>query len=83
MENMPPEVLIPECAISDLAKIDVWSLGCIMFELLTGYHPFREQTKIGILYRIFKTFGTPTKNILEFQTLLSNDRFTDIMRHLP
>ena len=61
----------------------MWALGCIMFELLTGYHPFKEDSKIAILYRIFKTMGTPSHNILEYPTLMANQDFVDIMNVLP
>jgi len=39
--------------------------------MLTGYHPFKEETKIATLLRIFKTLGTPTQNLLELPSLSS------------
>jgi serine/threonine protein kinase len=39
---MPPEILAAgdEVEIADLQKVDIWSLGCIFFQILTGYQPF-------------------------------------------
>lgn len=86
-KNYPPEVLITDEAQSQSIvrspALDMWALGCMMFHLLTGYHPFEEDCNIAILYRIFKTLGTPTQNILEFPTLLSDPAFVDLMPYLP
>ena len=54
-----------------------------MFQMLTGYHPFEEDCKIAVLLRIFKTLGTPSHNILEFPTLLSDSKFVSMMTNLP
>jgi serine/threonine protein kinase len=40
--------------------------------MLTGYHPFKEDSYLGILFRIFKTLGTPTMtDFLEYPTITS------------
>jgi serine/threonine protein kinase len=84
---MPPEILICETsndvANQSSAAVDMWALGCIVFQLLTGYHPFAEDCRIAILYRIFKTLGTPAQNILQFPTLLSNEEFVEMMSFVP
>jgi serine/threonine protein kinase len=48
---------------------DIWAAGCIFFRLLTGYHPFAEDSHIAVLFRIFKTMGTPAPSVLECPTL--------------
>ena len=47
----------------------MWAIGCLMFHMVSGYHPFKESTKVSILFRIFMTLGTPTLNMLEYPTL--------------
>jgi len=38
--------------------------------MLTGYHPFKEDSYLAILFRIFKTLGTPTTtDFLEYPTI--------------
>lgn len=39
---------------------DIWAIGCVMFTVLAGYSPFDEDGVLPTLFRIFKTFGTPT-----------------------
>ena len=37
----------------------MWSLGCIFIQMITGNHPFKAQSKIDILFKIFQLIGTP------------------------
>ena len=41
--------------------IDMWSLGCIMAELLTKQVLFSEQGEIAQLHKIFALLGTPSE----------------------
>ena len=54
-----------------------------MFQMLAGYHPFAEDCKIAVLYRIFRALGTPSHNILDCPTLLADQNFVSMMPHLP
>ncbi len=40
---------------------DMWSLGCIIYEVLTGRTLFRGDSEIDQLYNIFRILGTPTE----------------------
>ena len=51
--------------------------------MLTGYHPFNEQTRIATLLRIFKTLGTPNLNLLESPTLSSCPYFSESYQLYP
>jgi serine/threonine protein kinase len=42
----------------------MWAVGCIFFNLLSGYAPFDEGIAIATLLRIFKTCGTPSPQYL-------------------
>ncbi|KAI9475750.1 MAG: hypothetical protein EXX96DRAFT_601658 [Benjaminiella poitrasii] len=45
---MAPEVLTNNYS----AKIDIWSLGCTVLEMITGEHPWMELTTLAALYQI-------------------------------
>jgi len=53
-----PELLISEGVYSP--AIDVWSMGCIMAELLTRKPLFTGKTEIEQIDRVFSVLGTPT-----------------------
>jgi len=55
-----PELLLG----SDLygPAVDIWSLGCIFYEILTKKVLFAGDSEIGQLFRIFQVLGTPTEN---------------------
>jgi hypothetical protein len=42
--------------------------------MLTGYDAFNEDSSIAILYRIFRTLGTPTATHLLTYPTLTNER---------
>lgn len=51
-----PYYLSPEIC-NDLPynnKTDIWSLGCVLYELLTYKHPFDAQTQAALINKIMK-----------------------------
>lgn len=55
-----PEVLMNiECYTT---AVDIWSIGCIIAELLYGIPLFSGDSEIGQLFIIFQTTGTPNTN---------------------
>lgn len=65
---LAPELLLGQSHHS--FSSDIWAAGCIFFRLLTGYHPFHEDSAISVLFRIFKTLGTPAPSVLECPSFL-------------
>ncbi len=55
----PPEILLGELRYGPEA--DMWSVGCIMYELLVGFPPFVGSTELEQLSAIFDVLGTPTE----------------------
>lgn len=53
----PPELLLGDCHYS--FAVDIWSLGCVLFEIITGKAIFEERTEFALLIAMFKRFGTP------------------------
>ncbi|CAH8497839.1 unnamed protein product [Schistosoma turkestanicum] len=43
-------------------SVDVWSLGCIAYEMIQGKVLFPGDSEIGQLYLIFEKLGTPTSD---------------------
>ncbi len=56
----PPELLLGALAYD--SRVDVWSAGCIVMELLIGKPLFRGSTESVQLGLIFKLLGTPGQN---------------------
>lgn len=51
-----PELLLGADEYS--MALDIWSLGCIFFEIFTGRILFQSDSEIDQLYRIFRVLGT-------------------------
>lgn len=55
----PPELLLGDYHYS--FAVDIWSLGCVIFEVITGKPIFEERTEFALLIAMFKRFGTPSE----------------------
>jgi serine/threonine protein kinase len=53
-----PELLLGAERYS--SSVDVWSIGCVMGEMCTGYAMFPGRSDIDQLFKIFQRRGTPT-----------------------
>jgi len=40
-------------------RTDIWALGCVLYETLTGHHPFSGPTKADVLVSIMKATPAP------------------------
>jgi len=54
-----PELIFASTNYS--SAIDIWSMGCVMAELLLGHPLFPGETPVDQLVEIIKALGTPTK----------------------
>jgi len=58
-------------------RIDLWSLGCIFYELYFGSAPFRAKTEEDLLKEMYMKLGQPSVEYLHYISYcedLSNDR---------
>ena len=53
---------------------DVWSVGCVLYELYTHQPLFPGDTEIDQIFRIFRVLGTPTEESWSGVTKFSNWR---------
>lgn len=58
----PPDVLLGSTEYT--TSIDIWGVGCIFFEMSSGRALFPGSTVEDELHLIFKTLGTPNRNML-------------------
>lgn len=54
-----PEVLLGSSVYS--TAIDIWALGCILYEIGHCQPLLQGQSEIDQLFKIFKLFGTPSE----------------------
>src|SRR5690606_4234317 len=55
----PPEILLGGKQYS--TPVDIWSIGCIFAEMLSGEPLFPGDCEIDQLFRIFRALGTPNE----------------------
>jgi len=53
-------------------KIDIWSLGCILAEMLTGYVLFQNDTIQGLLARVLGIIGPIPEHMMKKGKLVGN-----------
>lgn len=56
-----PELLLGSDVYA--SEVDMWSAGCIVAEMATGYATFPGDSEIGTLFRILKLLGTPNDDL--------------------
>ncbi|CAA9987939.1 glycogen synthase kinase 3, putative [Plasmodium knowlesi strain H] len=67
-----PELMLG--ATNYTTHIDLWSLGCIIAEMILGYPLFSGQSSVDQLVRIIQVLGTPT----EEQMKIMNPNYADV-----
>lgn len=64
------------------SAIDIWSVGCVMAELMIGRPLFAGESGVDQLVEIIKVLGTPTKeDILKMNPNYNEFRFPQIKPH--
>ena len=64
-----PEIIL---GINYTTAIDMWSLGCIVFELYTGSPLFLGENETDQLFAIMEVLGTPPESILDIASKRNN-----------
>eukprot|EP01068_Selenidium_serpulae_P002768 Selendium_serpulae@DN2660_c0_g1_i1.p1 len=65
-----PELLLGDKCYG--ASVDIWSVGCIMAELVGGRPLFPGDSEVDTLFKIFRILGTPNENTWPGVTSLSH-----------
>ncbi|MCK6472650.1 MAG: protein kinase [Planctomycetes bacterium] len=62
-----PSYMAPEQAEGDLASVDarsdVYSLGAVLYEMLTGIPPFEGQTTLQVLRKVIEEYPVPPRKL--------------------
>ncbi|KAL6037891.1 hypothetical protein STEG23_015422 [Scotinomys teguina] len=77
----PPDVLLGSTEYS--TPIDMWGVGCILYEMATGKPLFPGSTVKEELHLIFRLLGTPTEETWPGVTSLTEFRAYNFPRYLP
>ncbi|KAK2502183.1 hypothetical protein MC885_010964 [Smutsia gigantea] len=77
----PPDVLLGSTEYS--TPIDMWGVGCIHYEMVTGRPLFPGSTVKEELHLIFRLLGTPTEETWPGVMALSEFRAYNFPRYLP
>ncbi|KAH0881725.1 hypothetical protein HID58_069119 [Brassica napus] len=56
-----PELLMGSTSYS--VSVDLWSVGCVFAEILTGRPPLKGRTEIEQLHKIYKLCGSPDEEL--------------------
>ncbi|KAJ3012693.1 UNVERIFIED_CONTAM: hypothetical protein HDU68_001071 [Siphonaria sp. JEL0065] len=54
---MAPEVMQSQGGYS--AKVDIWSLGCVVYEMLEGHHPWAGYNEMQIMWKVGREHSAP------------------------
>jgi len=70
----PPELLLGSTTYN--SKLDVWSLVCVLYEIIKHTALFPGEFEIDQMYKIFRILGTPTEDIWHGVSALSEYKVT-------
>ncbi|KAH8852042.1 Cyclin-dependent kinase 16 [Schistosoma japonicum] len=73
----PPDVLLGEKNYN--GHIDIWGVGCILYEMTTGYSLFPGTSKEDQVKLIFRKFGVPPESY--WPGLRTNPKFIEYMKN--
>ncbi|CAH8456536.1 unnamed protein product [Schistosoma turkestanicum] len=72
----PPDILLGDKKYS--SHIDIWGVGCILYEMTTGYSLFPGTSKEDQIKIIFRKFGIPPESY--WPGLRTNAKFLEYMK---
>ena len=69
-----PELILG--ATNYTCAVDIWSMACVVYELLTGVSLFPGNDSIGQLVEIIKMLGTPSREEIFYMNPHYSNEFT-------